>query len=280
MNYIIFDLEWNRLVKAIKVRCPDEIIQIGAVKYDSKMNVIGKFNRLIKPVLYRKIESAVGNLTGLKMADLKSHGVPFSVAIKEFKHFVGNDSIIMSWGSQDASVLRSNCLYFNNDANLNFLKKYVDVQRYVTHILSSSEPSGNQFSVKRAAELSNVGYDDEMFHDALFDATISGKVFAKIFNPDKLKRYIVDASSKACDFKDVPITDITNKQIDKSVFKVRCPVCGRYSKKKHGWFLSGNKFVSQHFCRKCKKKFMCSIEIFKTYGNILKYKKKIKFTDI
>lgn len=51
---------------------------------------------------------------------LKQDGVPFSKAIKEFKKFVGDDSVIMSWGAQDASILRSNCLYFNQDIKLTF----------------------------------------------------------------------------------------------------------------------------------------------------------------
>lgn len=279
MNYVIFDLEWNRVIKAVKKRCPDEIIQIGAVKYNSDLKCIGTFNRYIKPVLYKRIESTISGLTGLTMSELKENGVLFSKAIKDFKKFVGTDSVLMSWGTQDASVLRTNCHYFNADAKLCFLKNYADVQRYVTHTLSDNNPAGNQISVKMAADLMGIDYDEDMLHDALFDATISGKVFAKLFNLDKLKKYIVDASSKNCDFKDTPVTDIKNKQIDKTIFKIRCPICGRYARKKQGWFLSGNKFVSTHICRKCKQKYMCSVEVLKTYGNILKYKKRIKYLD-
>lgn len=276
MDYVIFDLEWNRVIKAVKKRCPDEIIQIGAVKYNSDLKCVGTFNRFIKPVLYKKIESTISGLTGLTMPELKENGVLFSKAIKDFKKFVGTDSILMSWGTQDASILRTNCHYFNSDAKLGFMKNYADVQRYVTHTLSDNNPSKNQLSVKMAAEMTGIAYDENMFHDALFDATISGMVFAKLLNSEKLKKYIVDASSKNCDFKDTPVTDIDNKQIDKTIFKIRCPICGRYARKKQGWFLSGNKFVATYACRKCKRKYMCSIEVLKTYGNILKYKKRIK----
>lgn len=276
MNYIIFDLEWNRVVRSVKKHCPDEIIQIGAVKYNRDLKCVGTFNRYIKPVLYKKIESTISNLTGLTMADLKENGVLFSKAIKDFKKFCGTDSVLMSWGTQDASVLRTNCHYFNSDAKLAFLKHYADVQRYVTHSLRDNNPQGNQISVKMAAELTDISYDENLFHDALFDATISGMVFAKLFDAEKLQKYIVDASSKNCDFKDTPVTDIKNKQIDKTIFKIKCPICGRYARKKQGWYLSGNKFVSIHVCRKCKRKYMCQIEVLNTYGNILKYKKRIK----
>ncbi len=276
MNYIVFDLEWNRLVKAVKTRCPDEIIQIGAVKYNSQMKCTGTFSRLIKPVLYKKIDPMVGNLTGLEMAILKSDGIPFAKAIKEFKKFIGPDSILMSWGAQDAKILRSNCLYFNPDVKLTFLKSFADVQRYVTHALAGDKAGGNQLSVKFAADLTGIRYNEELLHDALVDATISGMVFAKLFEPDKFKKYIVDASTKNCTFKDVPIIDLNNKQVDKRIFKIRCPECGRYTRKKHGWYLNGSKFLSSHVCRKCKRQYICSVEILKTYGNIIKYKKRIK----
>lgn len=276
MNYIIFDLEWNRLVKAVKTRCPDEIIQIGAVKYNSQMKCVGTFSRLIKPVLYKKIESTVGKLTGLDMTVLKNDGVLFAKAIKEFKKFIGTDSVLMSWGSQDVKILRSNCLYFNPDVKLNFLRRFADVQRYVTQMLSGDKSGGKQLSVKLAADLTDISYNEAMLHDALVDATVSGMVFAKLFAPDRFQTYIVDASAKNCVFKDVPITDLNNQLIDKQVFKIRCPECGRYTRKKHGWYLNGSKFLSSHVCRKCKRQYICSVEILKTYGNMIKYKKRIK----
>ena len=54
MNYVIFDLEWNRFTKAVKIRCADEIIQIGAVKYNDKMEYMGYFTRYINPVIIKK----------------------------------------------------------------------------------------------------------------------------------------------------------------------------------------------------------------------------------
>ena len=276
MNYILFDLEWNRFVKAVKKRCPDEIIQIGAVKYNSQMKCVGTFNRLIKPVLYKKIEPTVEKLTGLDMPILNEEGVPFAKAIKEFKKFVGSGSILMSWGAQDAQILRKNCHFFNPDAKLSFLTNFVDVQRYVTHSLTKDKTGGNQLSVKLAADLTGIHYNEVRLHVALVDATISVMVFAKIYDREKLKKYIVDASTKGCTFKDIPVTDLNDKMVDKQIFKIRCPKCGRYTRKKHGWSLVGNKFVSSHLCRKCRKQYLCTVEISKSYGNVMKYKKRIR----
>ena len=276
MNYIVFDLEWNRFVKMVKKRCPDEIIQIGAVKYNSKMQCIGSFSCLVSPVLYKKIEPTVAKLTGLDMPLLKKEGVPFSKALKDFKKFIGNDALMMSWGTQDAQILRKNCHYYNPDAKLTFLEKFMDVQRYVTHTLSKDNTSNNQLSVKMAADIAGISYDEERLHDALVDATISGMVFAKTFHKERIRKYIVDASSKSCTFKDVPILDLNDKMVDKRMFKIRCPKCGRYMRKKNGWALIGNKFAAAHNCRKCRKQYVCTVEVLKSYGNIVKYKKKIR----
>ncbi len=274
MNYIIFDLEWNRFTRAVKVRCPDEIIQIGAVKYNENLEHIGSFKCYISPVLYRKMEPTVEKLTGLSIGLLKKEGIPFEKAAEEFKEFIGTDAVVMSWGSQDAEILRKNCAYFCKNLSADYLKKFVDVQRYVTHILS--ENGNNQMGVKSAADKLEISYEESKLHDALVDAEISGKVFAKIFNPDKFGKYIVDASSKCNSFKDIPITDLNSKLIDKSVFKIRCPECGRSIRRQNVWKLNGSKFISFQMCRRCKKKYFCSVEILKSYGNVIKYKKKIK----
>ncbi len=276
MDYIIFDLEWNRIPSAIKARCPDEIIQIGAVKYNSKMKCIGTFNRFIKPILYKKMEPIIRKITGLDISFLKNEGISFAKAISDFQKFVGDDCVVMSWGVQDAKILRSNYLYFNKNENLNLLNKFVDLQRYVTHLLSKSFDGGNLLGVKQAADLTNVSYDQKKLHDALIDATVSGKVFAKLYEPNKFKKYIVDVSTKYSAFSDVPITDINNKAVDKQIFKIRCPECGRYTRKKQTWHLKGNKFISSHICRKCKRQYVCTVEILKSYGNVIKYKKRIK----
>jgi len=274
MNYIIFDLEWNRFTKAVKFRCPDEIIQIGAVKYNENMEFIESYKSYVSPVLYKKMEPTVHKLTGLSISMLKEEGRPFAEVVSDFINFIGTDAVIMSWGSQDADILRKNCAYFCKEMPITFLNKFADVQRYVTNILSES--GNNQLGVKTAADKLFIPYEEEELHDALVDAEISGKVFARIFDREKFSKYIVDASTKSNSFKDIPITDLNSKLIDKSVFKIRCSECGRTIRKYNAWSLNGSKFVSYQTCRRCKKRYFCSVEILKSYGNVIKYKKKIK----
>ena len=58
MNYIVFDLEWNQAAD-IKTRLKNElmieIIEIGAVKLDSRKNYVDFFHELIKPQIFHEM---------------------------------------------------------------------------------------------------------------------------------------------------------------------------------------------------------------------------------
>jgi DNA polymerase III epsilon subunit-like protein len=278
MNYIIFDLEWNRYARAVKGACPDEIIQIGAVKYDSHMRFQGSFNCMILPQLYNRMEPTVEKMTGITIKKLQKEGVPFPAAFREFKKFMGKKFILMSWGMQDASVLRSNCRYYDKNESMECLLRFADLQRYSSDILSGGAKQ-HQLGLKNAADFFPIDYEEETLHDALVDATISGEVFARIFDKKRFAKYIVNAAEMNQHYKNVHITDLSHKCIDRRELRMRCPVCGRYAQKTKGWFKRGSKFVSQHNCRRCGTDFICSLEILLTYANAVKYKKRVKLLE-
>ena len=59
MEYIVFDLEFNqgfdkKLNKTVSnEKCPFEIVQIGAVKLNSNLEMIDTFNSFVKPNIYK-----------------------------------------------------------------------------------------------------------------------------------------------------------------------------------------------------------------------------------
>ena len=58
MNYIVLDLEWNQSPrgKAGKhAQMPFEIIEIGAVKLDQDRKIVGKFNEVVHPAVYKQL---------------------------------------------------------------------------------------------------------------------------------------------------------------------------------------------------------------------------------
>ena len=54
MHYIVFDLEWNQAAGKIghEGGLPFEIVEIGAVKLNRRMQIIDRFEEVIKPRIY------------------------------------------------------------------------------------------------------------------------------------------------------------------------------------------------------------------------------------
>ena len=83
MNYIVFDLEWNQNPSGKKTRndrLPFEIIEIGAVKVNSKKEITDHFHRLIKPQVYKWIHDSIHEVIHVDYKDLMK-GVPFELVL-------------------------------------------------------------------------------------------------------------------------------------------------------------------------------------------------------
>lgn len=116
MNYIVFDLEWNQpysndisFMKRTKMPLTGEIIQIGAVKLNEKMDIIDHFTMFIKPQYLPRMHKHVRELTGITTHEL-NHGVPFKTAMQYFQKWCGDEYMLLSWGSDDILILRENLM--------------------------------------------------------------------------------------------------------------------------------------------------------------------------
>lgn len=69
MNKVFFDLEWN--TGFLDGNSFDEIIEIGAVKTDEEYRQIDGFRRLIRPVIYRKMNPYIQKILAITMKDLQ-----------------------------------------------------------------------------------------------------------------------------------------------------------------------------------------------------------------
>ena len=103
----------------------NEIIEIGAVKLDSNLEVIDTFSVFIKAQLGKKLHSRVKELTNITNDDI-SAGTPFSQAMSNFRKWVSHeDNIILTWGDTDIRVLIENFKYFNGISFIPFLNLLV-----------------------------------------------------------------------------------------------------------------------------------------------------------
>ena len=90
MHYIVFDLEWNQADGRIghEGGLPFEIVEIGAVKLNRKMQIVDRFEEVIKPKIYPHMHFMTTKIIQLDKKDLengKEHPVIYgyiSLALK------------------------------------------------------------------------------------------------------------------------------------------------------------------------------------------------------
>lgn len=114
MNYIVLDLEWNQCPYGKEMEnkeLPFEIIEIGAMKMNNKKECIGEFSRLIRPSVYKEINSYTRNILSLTMKDLKK-GDDFVQTVTDFLEWCGSDYIFCTWGSTDLLELQRNMKFY------------------------------------------------------------------------------------------------------------------------------------------------------------------------
>jgi inhibitor of KinA sporulation pathway (predicted exonuclease) len=186
MKYIIFDLEFNtdfkidrttrQLIKGnANPLCPQEIIEIGAVKTDSNIEIEDTFQTFVKPQLYKKLHPKVKKKTKITASDL-SGGLLLKDSVKLFKEWLGEEEFIMcSWGKDDINELKRNCDFFSIPTH--WIEKYCDVQKLCAEHLKP--PKGNQIGLKAAVEAFNIDID-HVFHKALNDSIYTAKILKKL----------------------------------------------------------------------------------------------------
>ena len=182
MNYIIFDLEFNQDYSSLcptgnkTTHCPFEIIQIGAVKFDSDYHTVATFNNYIKPSIYSHVNPLVTELTGITTDQLLTER-PFPDVFHDFARFLGEGEIIFCvWGLTDMKVLFKNVEYHNlNSHSLPVM--YINIQPYVSTFLNY--PRNQLFNLENAVEALGILKPFD-FHNALYDAFYTAEILKKL----------------------------------------------------------------------------------------------------
>lgn len=256
MNYVIIDLEFNNIKDITKYsskvevtledsalrECPNEVIQIGAVKLDKNLKVIESFDAFIKPVIFRVLNPAISELTGITEEDLES-GISFVDAMELLGAFVDEDSILCSWAKDDITEIIRNCNY-HRFYDVEWISEYIDLQEYCTKTLSLKESMGLMKALKRF----NIKYEENKLHNALNDAVYTAEVFKRIYNFRAIQRYIIK------DIYTMPAIILTDyNSIDKEDNKldIDCPSCQNIVELEFPFELQKSKFISMGHCSTC-----------------------------
>lgn len=274
MGYIIMDLEFNNLNNITKyypnfyddypelkeLNIQNEIIEIGAIKVDKYMKVMGRLKTYIKPSIIPILNPEITEITNITEDDLKL-GVSFEEGIRQLKNFA-EDDVVCSWAKDDIAQIIINA-HYHKFKDLKWIKKYLDVQEYSSKILGMKK----SLSLKNALKRLNIKIDNKLLHDALNDAQFTVQVFKRIYNYRIVKEYIID------DIYDMPaitVKELSGVKLDYSKVKSLCPRCNKNLDLDFEYMPYRWRFLSVGKCSKCNASVLSEIIIKKTlHGDIV-----------
>ena len=233
MYYITLDLEWNQAYaqKALAVqrrlacRLRGEVIQIGAVKLDSRMNICGSYQIIVKPQYFKKLHRHVSELTGITQEQMDM-GTPLPEAAERFKKWCGKDFCFLTWGPDDIPMLKEN---FNvHGIESGWLDKVYDLQVIFNR---QTDDSSKQRSLEYAMDY--FGLEQHLpAHDALNDAYFTALVAKELDVIGGVKNY---SSVRGEFLEDSVIGDADaggdgyvtiSEMLDDDIVKLPvCPIC-------------------------------------------------------
>ncbi len=255
MHYIVFDLEWNNLFYEPKNSLNksdvkfdksgfDEIIEIGAYKLNRKFEVVDKFDRQVKPVVYKKMANVVRRMTGICYQQLVDKD-SYQEVIADFLEFIGKDYTFVTFSDTDIRVLFINNLFFGIDNKLFNYSKFIDVQEVFTKKMSLNVNP----SLSRVGEMMDFEVCINNMHTALDDAELTVRVFRELSNSIRMSKVTKNA------YKHVHLPkffEVDLLKVDKKLLKARCLRCGRRKVRQQRNYNTGkNKIVIKSYCEKC-----------------------------
>ena len=187
MDYIVLDLEWNQCpegkAEAVE-QIPFEIIEIGAVKVNEKKEIVGEFSELIRPQVYKEMDSHIGEIVHVTMEDLEK-GRPFLDVMKDFLAWCGEDYVFATWGPMDLVELQKNMKYYGMQTFSNKPFFYYDVQKLFSVFFDTDKQIRN---LAYAVDFFHIEETKE-FHSAINDAKYTALLLQK-FDLKKIKKYM------------------------------------------------------------------------------------------
>ena len=261
MEYIILDMEWNQpwpgsyaAQRPLPIHISGEVIQIGAVRMTEDQRILDEFQVLIKPKFFRRLNSRVAKLTGIRESRLKAEGLSFDDAINEFYNWCGEDCVFLTWGFDDIPLLSANMMLNGYDPV--WVQHWYNAQM----IFNAQTGSGNnQKALSTAMEMLEIPATRQA-HDALGDAFHTAQICAKL----DLKKGIAEYRGSLQEHEDglhgaqVPgcvsrrvyhdYEDKTAAMGDMGGKENLCPVCGR-EMTCQGWHTQpGRRYLSRNTC--------------------------------
>lgn len=135
MNFIVFDLEatcWEGRPPGMT----QEIIEIGAFRLSRYGEILGEFNRFVRPVLNPYLSPFCQELTSIEQRDVdRAEAFPEVAEIfQDWALIFEEEYLLCSWGSFDKKQLIQDCRLHDMDhgwvePHLNLKRQYQEINR-------------------------------------------------------------------------------------------------------------------------------------------------------
>lgn len=181
MQYIVFDLEMNNKWGS----SIHEIIEIGAVKLNGRLEIVGGYQSFTKPGIDNILSKLIRKKTQIKQQWIdEARDLP--TVLKEFKEWIGEeDFYLCGWGRDDLITMERNFKMNELAASeYELLKNYRDIQKCFLDMFDLK----NQVSLKNAMETLSITPKYDIWHRAIYDAVNTAQVFIEIFEKIDLSK--------------------------------------------------------------------------------------------
>lgn len=186
-QHIIVDFEMN----PVSPKYPDmanllhrEIIEIGAVRINSRGEKVDSFSCFIKPQYNIGISRFVNKLTGIRSCDIMK-APSFEEAVSRFSDWVGNKKTrVYSWSDSDLRQLKTECEIKSVVFPFN-MRRWIDLQQLYPRLMKIETPK-SLMSLEDAATWYGLEFSYGKAHRAIYDA----KMTAELLQPILTGEYI------------------------------------------------------------------------------------------
>ncbi len=186
VNHIMIDLEMNKIERQYHgdKKLSSELIEIGAVKMNSRFDVIDKYQTYVSPS-FGKMNSRIIKLTGI--TDDKLKGAPdFFKALDNFSKWIGSEkTVFYSWSMSDIHQFQVEAGFKGYKGKIidRMASNWVDFQSEYSKLLKIEK----KFKLKQAVQAADYKFTGAE-HTALSDAVNTAEILRLSKNPEEFER--------------------------------------------------------------------------------------------
>lgn len=183
-RHIILDFEMNPVgmgFPEVFQSLRQEIIEIGAVMLNNRLEVVSRFRCLVKPDYNPHITPYITKLTGIRFSDVaEAPSLGEALALLSDWIGCGRGCRVYSWSGSDLKQLRNECACKGIPFPAN-MKRWLDFQRPFPRMMHMAR-TRRQLALKDAAQYFDIAVDRRKAHSALYDAEITAQLLMYFLN--------------------------------------------------------------------------------------------------